>query len=268
MYFSKSLKPLLCALCALLAITAVNATGFQQAPHVKIVNGIPYPDTNTTYSPVSNETNSSSVSPTVSSPGVQNGTSPAVYLQATGNDLGSGISNQSISNLTGPSSPNGTPGTPLVMTPGITVTRAEYAAAPTTTPAPSVEAGRQFLTNNTATPVPTPVAGESGNGSESSTHLPGVSVSVPVTTLSSDENHSRGEYETGGEPLASRFSNAFPATPDDLSGFARMKAFPPIELIERLIGAALSAGSPVNGSPDPQAPYDTGNSTGNETVSL
>ncbi len=239
MYFRKSLIPVIYALCALLAVSTVSATGFDQAPHVKMINGFFYPEINETQSGSTNTTESSVANTTTGAP---------VSAEVT-QGVGTGVNN--------------TTGTGLVsQTPSSLVTASTVSK--TTTEGNTTQVNTTPIPGNTSvqddwntTAIPTPVAEltpapvyavvQTGEGSGHETPDPEVretsAGAIPEPTRDNSSEITPESAMPADNDLTVRLTGEFPLSAEGLSDFARMKAFPPLELIERLIGVSLGDNS-------------------------
>lgn len=243
MYFRKSLIPILYTLCALLAVFTVTATGFDQAPHVKVVNGFFYPELNETQTGNTNATERS----------VANTTSTASFSAEVTQGTGTGGNDTTTAVVVSPAT------TPLVTPSTVSNATPESTTAPVSTPViqgnTSVQAGQNTtvipapVAELTPISTPTVIQTEQGPGQEAS--LPeggetnGTSV-IPDQALDTRDGPVPSNTVSAGDDLTVRLSGEFPFSAEGLSEFARMKAFPPLELIERLIGASL--GTSIQGT--------------------
>ncbi len=236
MYFRKSLIAVLYALCALLAVFTVSATGFDQAPHVKVVNGFFYPELNETQTGSTNATERS----------VANTTSNASFSAEVTQSTGTGGNNTMTAVVVSPAT------TPLVTPSTVSNATPESTPSPVSTPViqgnTSVQTGQNTTVIPTPvpelTPISTPTVIQTEQGPLQEASVPeggetGGTSSIPDPTYDTSDGPAPSDTLAAGDDLTIRLSGEFPFSAEGLSEFARMKAFPPLELIERLIGASL-----------------------------
>jgi hypothetical protein len=263
MYFGKSIIPVSCTLCALLAVSAVSATGFQQAPHVKVVNGYFYPEFNDTKTGSTNTTESPVVNTTSAAP------VPATATQGAGTGV-----NNTTSTVQGSQTPSS-----LVTASTVSNSTRDVNTTPVNT---SVTQGNTSVRDDrNTTAVPTPVAEltpatvstvvqtEQGPGHETSSPEGRETTAgeIPEPTRDSSSETVPGSAVSVDDDLTLRLSGEFPLSAEGLSDFARMKAFPPLELIERLIGVSLGNSSQGTLAENDTVVEGVSILSGNETIS-